>query len=79
MRKTGFWTSLGGALGELVEVEETDASFTASAGTGFGVSAMVQTWRALNAFGPSCLIHQLFLDRPALNAKGTLLVPHIIA
>lgn len=41
MRKTGFWTGLGGALGEVFEVEDTDASFTASADTGFGLSAMV--------------------------------------
>ncbi len=41
MRKTGFWTGLGVALGTLFGEEDAEASLTASADAGFGVSAMV--------------------------------------
>ena len=39
MRKTGFW---GVALGAFFGGEDAEASFTASAGTSFGASVMMQ-------------------------------------
>ena len=41
MRKTGFWTRFGVALGPLFAEEGAETSLTASTDAGFGVSAIV--------------------------------------